>query len=434
MTLLPPDPPIPPKLHWSGLRRVFGRQGDIVDSFIARKLDKTGKRFGFVRFSNRVDADRAIERLNGFRLLVAKAKFQEIPSKGKQEAEVRTNNRKTAGPEAGGSRSGGSDGSNHILEKRVRNIQGHVEEEALWRLGKCLVGMMASPCSTKQVEDKLTKWGLGEIAVINMGGRCFLLEVKDQELFSLLEEQNWSLLKKVFAEIEKWSESFHLPERITWIQITGIPVHCWNYITFKRIAELVGTLLSLGENATGFGGCEKVNLLISTKQFKKIGETIELEVGRDIFMVCVEELGLYDQGIRYQNQGAKYRPCKEIDSESGDSSSGYSKAGQSKNREYKEQNPKVVEDEAIKSINIEIREKDDTTINDLHDSRKIGETEMVGTSINNDERDMDNNQHVLSEDIPNENGQELEKLNMIVMAGHLGHLLWKLGQNLKGLG
>ncbi|KAK8548385.1 hypothetical protein V6N12_061299 [Hibiscus sabdariffa] len=151
-------------------------------------------------------------------------------------------------------------------------------------------------------------------------------------------------------------------------------------------------------------------------------------------MVCVEELGLYDQGIRYQNQGAKYRPCKEIDSESGDSSSGYSKAGQSKNREYKEQNPKVVEDEAIKSINIEIREKDDTTINDLHDSRKIGETEMVGTSINNDERDMDNNQHVLSEDIPNENGQELEKLNMIVMAGHLGHLLWKLGQNLKGLG
>ncbi|KAK8999011.1 hypothetical protein V6N11_070190 [Hibiscus sabdariffa] len=59
---------------------------------------------------------------------------QEIPSKGKQEDEVRTNNRKTAGPEAGGSRSGGSVGSNDILEKRVRNIQGHVEEEALWRV------------------------------------------------------------------------------------------------------------------------------------------------------------------------------------------------------------------------------------------------------------------------------------------------------------
>ncbi|KAK8661994.1 hypothetical protein V6N13_091582 [Hibiscus sabdariffa] len=273
---------LPPKLHWSGLRQVFGRQGDIVDSFIARKLDKTGKRFGFVRFSNRVDADRAIERLDGFRLLVAKAKFQvktkfwrkvsqennkrmnqEIPSKGKQEDEVRTNNRKTAGPEAGGSRSGGSVGSNDILEKRVRNIQGHVEEEALWRLGKCLVGMMASPCSTKQVEDRLIKNYLA----------------------------------------------------------------CW-----KSKIELVGTLLSLGENATGFGDCEKVNLLISTKQFEKIGETIELEVGRDIFMVCVEELGLYDQGIRYQNQGAKYRPCKEIDSESGDSSSvGYSEACRSKN-------------------------------------------------------------------------------------------------------
>ncbi|KAK8630038.1 hypothetical protein V6N13_078849 [Hibiscus sabdariffa] len=71
---------IPTALHWSGLMQVFGRHGDVVNSYIARKKDRLGKRFGFVRFSNRVDADRAIERLNGFvlngfELFVSEAKY-----------------------------------------------------------------------------------------------------------------------------------------------------------------------------------------------------------------------------------------------------------------------------------------------------------------------------------------------------------------------
>ncbi|KAK8570802.1 hypothetical protein V6N13_103205 [Hibiscus sabdariffa] len=56
------------KLHWSGLRQAFDRHSDIVDSYIAKKVDRNGKRFGFVRFSNRSDAGRAMERLNGFKL------------------------------------------------------------------------------------------------------------------------------------------------------------------------------------------------------------------------------------------------------------------------------------------------------------------------------------------------------------------------------
>ncbi|KAK8694284.1 hypothetical protein V6N13_071838 [Hibiscus sabdariffa] len=72
---------IPTTLHWSRLRQTFERHGDVVDSFIARKQNKAGKRFGFVRFSNRNGAERAIERLNGFklygsRLLVSVARFK----------------------------------------------------------------------------------------------------------------------------------------------------------------------------------------------------------------------------------------------------------------------------------------------------------------------------------------------------------------------
>ncbi|KAK8662602.1 hypothetical protein V6N13_092172 [Hibiscus sabdariffa] len=57
-----------PMMHWSGLRQAFDFHGDVVDSFVANKRDRNERRFGFVRFSNRWDATRAMEKLNGFNL------------------------------------------------------------------------------------------------------------------------------------------------------------------------------------------------------------------------------------------------------------------------------------------------------------------------------------------------------------------------------
>ncbi|KAL4385384.1 hypothetical protein GQ457_15G014420 [Hibiscus cannabinus] len=59
---------LPSKLHWSCLRQIFGFHGDVVDSFIASKLNKYGERFGLVRYSNITDVFRAIERLNDYPL------------------------------------------------------------------------------------------------------------------------------------------------------------------------------------------------------------------------------------------------------------------------------------------------------------------------------------------------------------------------------
>ncbi|XP_038996816.1 RNA binding protein fox-1 homolog 2-like [Hibiscus syriacus] len=73
---------IPPIYHWRGLRQLFGRHGDVVSSFIVRKYDRVGKRFGFVSFSNKNDADRAALRLNGlwilrYRLTVKEARYRD---------------------------------------------------------------------------------------------------------------------------------------------------------------------------------------------------------------------------------------------------------------------------------------------------------------------------------------------------------------------
>ncbi|KAK8631331.1 hypothetical protein V6N13_080090 [Hibiscus sabdariffa] len=53
-------------MEWQGLWHTFARHGDVVDTFIARKQSRGGKKFGFVRFANKIDAERVIEKLNGF--------------------------------------------------------------------------------------------------------------------------------------------------------------------------------------------------------------------------------------------------------------------------------------------------------------------------------------------------------------------------------
>ncbi|KAL4335968.1 hypothetical protein GQ457_07G015910 [Hibiscus cannabinus] len=269
---------------------------------------------------------------------------------------------------------------------------------------------MATVCSTKQVEGRLHEWGLGEVVVKNMGGRCFLLEISDQELFNLLEERDWSLLKEVFSEVDRWSESFHLPERITWVQAYGIPLHCWNYTTFKRVAEAFGYLLALGENATCCGDRDKVNILISTNQIRRIEEVIELEVGRDIFMVRLEEMGLNDQYVRSQNQGGISAPRSKIGSKSGDSSSvSCSEPYRNEYQATKDNNTRVVEDEAIMTMSMENRFNNGASINDINDSRHVGETDILGSSSNDRRTGLGVEENALTKDIPN--GKDLDSFN-----------------------
>ncbi|KAL4383632.1 hypothetical protein GQ457_15G029640 [Hibiscus cannabinus] len=310
---------LPEKLHWSGLRQTFGRHGDIVDSYIAKKVNREGKRFGFVRYSNRIDANRAIERLDGFklygyRLSVSFAKFKTRTRfwrkkkiggdrKGGQKHWTEIGKFQATGMERDDQMEkrvhvdpGNMDKMDELVtEKKRRRINGHVDNEILWQLGKCLVGTMATVVSAETVRDRLHGWGLGETKVKSLGGQKFLLQFEDEELVKLLAENNWSLLEEVFSKVEYWSESMKNDNRITWVEIRGIPLHCWNYETFTRIIEGWGKIIALGENGNMFHDGERVTLLVSTEQIRRIEEEVTIEVGFDEFNIWVSEIPVFFQ-------------------------------------------------------------------------------------------------------------------------------------------
>ncbi|KAE8657156.1 Bidirectional sugar transporter SWEET14 [Hibiscus syriacus] len=73
---------VPWALHWKGLWFIFARYGNVVGAFIANKLSRRGKWFGFVRFGSKVEAERGMEKLNGFVLNGFKLSVQFEKSRG----------------------------------------------------------------------------------------------------------------------------------------------------------------------------------------------------------------------------------------------------------------------------------------------------------------------------------------------------------------
>ncbi|KAK8690132.1 hypothetical protein V6N13_088833 [Hibiscus sabdariffa] len=286
-------------MGWKGLWHSFARHGDVVDTFIPRKPSRGGKKFGFVHFGKKIDAERVIERLNGFtlygfRLSVKMARFEaksrgggytkEVTRLCSQEKVCPAYRKKGVhvldpghwdkpngkGIEGGESRT--------LNSRAVKRIVGHVEEEELWNLRRSLIGVTASVCSISSIQSRLTEWGLGEIKVQRLGGKSFLLTIKDEDLFLMLEDLEWSYLKEIFINVELWSEKVDSTSPIaTWIEISGVPLHCWNQITLSRLAKLWGSFEALGENANHTMDCEKVSVPITTSVDSKISETVEIE-------------------------------------------------------------------------------------------------------------------------------------------------------------
>ncbi|KAK8608169.1 hypothetical protein V6N13_023600 [Hibiscus sabdariffa] len=277
---------IPKAMHWKGLWHTFARHGDVIGFFIARKLSRGGKRFGFVRMKNRADALRVIERLNGFmlygfRLTVNLARlFKEIYKKNYEMVGI--NYRKNGLP-----RLDFEAGNQKDIPKR---ISGHVDDEELWRLKRCLVGEMSSVCSTRSIALRLHDWGLGEINVRRMGSKIFLLSFDDDELYMMLEDLNWSYLKEIFTEIRPWSESLNQPDRATATQK-------------KRIEEVIevevgGTIFEVGVRELGFSDNSSVGMVVKNDIIKKNAND---DSGSTVESVSVLEKKLSSDGDRSQS-------------------------------------------------------------------------------------------------------------------------------------
>ncbi|KAK8689747.1 hypothetical protein V6N13_088460 [Hibiscus sabdariffa] len=308
-------------MQWKGLWHLFARHGEVTRTYIAWKLSRGGKRFGFVSFGEDSDAARAIERLDGFNVYgfrltvkVANQKNGFIGSKTNDVIGNKTNKVR------GGANMDATEG--FVQGAKVKKVRGHVQDEDLWELRKCLVGEMATVCSVRAIADRLEKWGLNGIKVRRMGGKTFLLSFEDEDLYIMLEDLEWSYLKEIFCKVEEWSEKRKRTQRATWIE-------------------------ALGKNANRKLDCERVMVVISTDHSQRIEETIIVEVGDKCYEVSVSELGFRDGTIDPLSQFGKVKILVESTVSQSESSSKFSSDQKQSTNSGKEMTMDDVERETL---------------------------------------------------------------------------------------
>ncbi|KAK8636158.1 hypothetical protein V6N13_004866 [Hibiscus sabdariffa] len=321
-----------------GLWHTFTRHDDVIDTYIARKLSRSGRESRKKDFIT-----------------------------GKEKITV------TVGEEY------------RNQEKGAKRVLGHVVEEDLWKMKRCLVGEMSIVCGVATIMERLTSWGLGEIKVQRMGGNAFLLTLEDDELFTMLEDLDWSYLKEIFTKVEPWSKKMTIPACATWLELTGVPLHCWNHVTIRRIAELWGHFEAFGENKNHLIDCEKVSVLVTMNHKGKIEEVIELGVGSRVYAERVEEIGCKERMMIDQESTKKQtsETGKSIHEEESQSES------ESATEETKSRSPDCLgrsQEEQWETVNVSFKGKDcmgnenftifDSKIGDFN--RHLGEEEMQG--------------------------------------------------------
>ncbi|KAJ0669650.1 putative RNA recognition motif domain, nucleotide-binding alpha-beta plait domain superfamily [Helianthus annuus] len=239
------------KCSSSDLKEVFGSFGTYEGSYIARKLDRWGKRFAFVSFrdvvdAKRLEADMGDVWIDTYKLFVAVARFVDgnvidRPMEDRKGKAKIANNNAHANPNVGGAidgldsqvNRGGSipdvGGGRSFLDSMLnRNkvdvikVDDNVEGFVHWH-GVALVG-------------KLKSNGLPLVSIKYMGGFSVVMvfpSTEDSDRF-LGDKNMWS---RWFEGLNRWDGNTKgVEERLAWLQVHGVPVQ----LALDQVFSLVG--------------------------------------------------------------------------------------------------------------------------------------------------------------------------------------------------
>ncbi|GKA46445.1 RNA-directed DNA polymerase, eukaryota, reverse transcriptase zinc-binding domain protein [Tanacetum coccineum] len=235
--------------------------GRIVDSFIANKKSRVGKRFGFVRFTG-VKNEEELENtlattwIGSYHLFVAVARFKrkethaELPKKtvennrsqipdNKVEEVAFTQSKKTYASTLNGDR--GSKAERQETKMKQVTLSDHELVQINNSLEIALV-------KVKSVETMSTLYrlcceeGFNEVKIHHIGGLWLWLQFQNEETCNAFKKNN--NLKSFFSLIKPVSKNFSVDERMVWVEILGLPLCAWGSNAYKKFASTVEDLAS----------------------------------------------------------------------------------------------------------------------------------------------------------------------------------------------
>ncbi|PWA84779.1 hypothetical protein CTI12_AA157570 [Artemisia annua] len=197
--------------------------GRIVDTFIAYKKSKRGKRFGFVRFIGVKNEEELANSLatiwiGSYHMFAVVARFK------RKERYV------------------------DLPKKTVENYNSYVRDNKLEQVTlsdhepvQINNSLEIALVKVKSVETMSTLYrlfceeGFDEVKIHHIGGLWLWLQFQNEETCNAFK--NNSNLNSFFSSIKPVSKNFLVDERMVWVEISGLPLCAWVQMLTKRLHQ-----------------------------------------------------------------------------------------------------------------------------------------------------------------------------------------------------
>ncbi|GJW01024.1 RNA-directed DNA polymerase, eukaryota [Tanacetum coccineum] len=301
--------------------------GHVVDAFIPNKRSKAGKRFGFVRFIKVFDVERLVGNLctvwiGRHRIHANAARFHR--PKGSTSSHQPAMKGKIRDSSIGNTKDNGHRDDVSSYANVVKNqSQGNGENDSKPVLvlddscvntqdySCCLNGKVKEVGVLENLKVALGNEGFTDIDLRYMGGLWVMIafdSVEAKEKFLLSTGVcSW------FSQLIQASSEFITDERVTMVEIEGIPLKVWNENTFIRIASKWGTLLNVENLEKENYHCKR--LCVLTKSMSHIFESFKINYKGKTHWVRAIEIPGWTPDLDDQNDeesDSEDEECEEV--------------------------------------------------------------------------------------------------------------------------
>ncbi|MCH79854.1 RNA recognition motif [Trifolium medium] len=271
------------------LWKLFLKFGKVGEVYIPKKLDKRGRRFGFVKFREVKEVEELSDSLRDvwigmYKLHVNLSRFGRSESK---EASSQIAPIQRAATSMVERQPGRSFRTALLDETQVLKVP--VNEDLCKELRGSMVGTLAREKDVRRIQTTIYMEGFQSISVTHMGGNMALVRSSNEGDVERLLRSKKECMEYYFSELKPWNPGLLAVQREVWIQVYGIPLHIWGEDFFKIVGAKLGVFLDFDEETARMARFDVARLKILTATWAFIDLNLKVEVEGVTFNIWVVE-------------------------------------------------------------------------------------------------------------------------------------------------
>jgi len=94
-----------------------------------------------------------------------------------------------------------------------------------------------------------------------------------------------------FVSVKKWDKYDYCEMRRVWSEIFGVPPHVWTWDNFKKVTDIWGRIICLGESIARTDSFDSMKVLIDTDRFYTIEAYVILSIEDSGYRLKMKEVG-----------------------------------------------------------------------------------------------------------------------------------------------